>query len=74
MGDAPFRPGDRVRIVSGVFAGMSGVVISHAEAVARCPDAPANPEVDRGEAFWVVARIFNQELPIVQSADQLAAE
>jgi transcription antitermination factor NusG len=73
MGGDRLKPGDCVAIVSGAFAGMLGLVVSHDEAVARWPDTPAHPAVERGEALWVVLRILDHEVPVVLSADQFAA-
>ena len=60
MGHAAFRPCDRVTVVSGAFDTMPGSVISHAEAVARWPDASEQPEVERAEAYWVGFQMFGR--------------
>jgi hypothetical protein len=36
--------------------------------------SPEHPEVDRGEAFWMVRQILAREVPVVVLIDQLAAE
>jgi hypothetical protein len=86
MGDAVFRPGDRVTILSGAFAGVSGAITTLSELTARWPDnnfadpvvpqpdIPTRQQVERGEAFWVIVRVFGHDVPVLLFAGQLTAE
>jgi transcription antitermination factor NusG len=67
-----FRPGDRVVIVGGTFAGTQGTVLSPREVLGRCPGAPISPDVYTGRAYWLLIEVFGREMPIELEACQLA--
>jgi transcription antitermination factor NusG len=85
MERATFKPGDRVTVLSGAFAGVSGTVVTLAELVARWtdnnfadpaypwPDLPTQQQVDRGEAYRVMVQAFGHDVPLLLFADQIAA-
>jgi hypothetical protein len=85
MERAVFKPGDRVTVLSGAFAGASGTVVTLAELVARWPDnnfadpvhpwpdIPTQQQVDRAEAYRVMVQAFGHDVSLLLFADQLAA-
>jgi transcription antitermination factor NusG len=86
MERAAFKPGDRVTVLSGPFAGVSGTVATLAELVARWPDnnfadpvypwpdIPTQQQVDRGEAYRVMVEAFGHDVPLLQFANQVTAD
>jgi hypothetical protein len=63
MAGPTLQPGDRVSIVTGAFAGMSGTVAAPAEVAARWPEIPVSAEVTRGEAVWVIVPVLGRDIP-----------
>jgi transcription antitermination factor NusG len=67
------REGERVRIIDGAFAGMTGTIVSPDEALALVPGCVINSEVvEKGGRYWVLLSIFGRDLPVELRADQLS--
>jgi transcription antitermination factor NusG len=59
-----FAPGDRVVVVDGTFAGITGTILSPEELLARNPQARISRELREGGLCAVLLTIFGREVPV----------
>ena len=60
------RPGDRVEVIEGTFAGLVGdvVTIAEAEVLSRGTEGQQPRYVAGPDDVWVVLSIFNRKIPV----------
>jgi transcription antitermination factor NusG len=65
-----FEPDEQVRVVDGTFAGMEGRIIGPDEA--RRLGLRVWPPSHEGLLFWLMLRVFDQEITVSLQSRQIA--